>query len=154
MFLFMLLWVWLTSREVSWKSRSHWPNPAFFMTKEPGYQITKNLKRGFETLTLSWPDEPGQEDWFYRRMQPCDFTGNLSAMGLSPWRFFSLLFLMEGDGIAFIIFLRKKHRWDRVTQSCLEKGVVETANKILPPKFKTWNIIYIDPPNKIQVTKV
>lgn len=53
------------------------------MTKEHDYQI-KNLKGDFETLTLPWPDEPGQEDRFYRRVQPCDFTGNLSAMGQSP----------------------------------------------------------------------
>lgn len=96
------------------------------MTKEHDYQI-KNLKGDFETLTLPWPDEPGQEDRFYRRVQPCDFTGNLSAMGQSPWRFFSLFFLMEEDG-TFIIFLRKKHCWDRVTQSHIEKEVAETAN--------------------------
>lgn len=64
MFLFMLPQVWLTSREKAWKSWLHWPKPALFMTKEPCYQITKNLKGDFEILALSWPDEPGQEDWF------------------------------------------------------------------------------------------
>lgn len=155
MFVFMLPWVWFTGRVVSWKSWSHWTKAAFFMIKEPGSQIKKNLKGDFEILTLSWPDETGQEDWVYRRGQPCDFTGNLSAMGQSPWRCFSfLLFLVEVDGTAFIIFLRKKTLQGRATQSYIEKGVAEPANKILPPKFQTRNMIYIGPPNKIQVTKV
>lgn len=60
----MLPQVWLTSREIALKSWLHWPKSAFFMTKEPRYQITKNLKGDFEILALSWLDEPGQEDWF------------------------------------------------------------------------------------------
>lgn len=62
MFVFMLPWVWFTGRVVSWKSWSHWTKAAFFMIKEPGSQIKKNLKGDFWDLDtiLAWWDRTGR----------------------------------------------------------------------------------------------
>lgn len=149
----MLPQVWLTSREIALKSWLHWPKPAFFMTKEPRYQITKNLKGDFEILALSWPDEPGQEDWFTEEfslvtlLEICQQWVNILE-NFSPYSSWSKRMVL------LPLCFWGKNAAKTVTQSHIEKELAETANKILLPKFKTWNMIYIGPPNKIQLTKV
>jgi len=136
--------------EVAQKSWSHWPKTASYMKKEPCSHRKESQRLVF--LAPSWPEEQW-EDWVYRRglgtlLEICRQWVNLLD-DVSP----SCISWWNREVQLSLYFWGNKTLQRQSYPKSYWKGDAEPENKILPPKLQNYNIIYIGPSKKMQVTE-